>query len=181
MAVEYKNKTEKSKPKKKKKTPKKPVSGTQGGAEASTTSASQKGKKGFQPGKSGNPKGRPKGSRNKSTLLLEALLDEQSAEVTRKCVDLALAGDSSALRLIMERIIPPRKYRTIEIDLPVIKNVDDLQIAQDVVMQAASSGELTLDEANQLFVLLEARRKAMETQNLATRLQKIEEHLEAEE
>ena len=48
-------------------------------------------------------------------------------------------------------------------------------------MQAASSGELTLDEANQLFVLLEARRKAMETQDLATRLQKIEEHLEAEE
>ena len=181
MTVEYKKKSDKSKPNKNKKTSKKPASGAPGDAKQDTTSASQKGKKGFQPGKSGNPKGRPKGSRNKSTLLLEALLDEQSAEVTRKCVDLALAGDSSALRLVMERILPPRKFRTVEIDLPVTKNVDDLLIAQDAVMQAASSAELTLDEANQFFVLLEAKRKAMETLDLAARLQKIEEHLEAEE
>ena len=35
---------------------------------------------GFKPGKSGNPSGRPHGSRNKATLALEALLDGEGRQ-----------------------------------------------------------------------------------------------------
>jgi hypothetical protein len=47
----------------------------------------------FQKGQSGNPDGRPKGSRNATTLALETLLDGQATALTQKAIDLALAGD----------------------------------------------------------------------------------------
>jgi hypothetical protein len=38
----------------------------------------------FTPGCSGNPAGRPKGARNRSTLALETLLDGQAEALTQK-------------------------------------------------------------------------------------------------
>ena len=46
--------------------------------------AKTKKKQGFKPGQSGNPSGRPHGSRNKATLALEALLDGEGEAITRK-------------------------------------------------------------------------------------------------
>ena len=51
----------------------------------------------FEPGQSGNPLGRPKGSRNKTTLLAESLLDDQSEPIIRKVIEKALQGDFSRL------------------------------------------------------------------------------------
>src|SRR4029078_4556702 len=65
----------------------------------------------FRPGQSGNPNGRPKGARNRSTLAHAALLDGEAASLTRKAIDLALAGDLLALRICMDRILPVRKHR----------------------------------------------------------------------
>src|SRR5215472_5185933 len=59
----------------------------------------------FQPG---NP-GRPKGARHKATLAAEALLDGEAEGLTRKCVEAALGGDMAALRICMDRILPPAK------------------------------------------------------------------------
>ena len=61
----------------------------------------------FRPGTSGNPSGRPAGSRHKTTLAIEALLDGDAEKLTRKAVDMALGGDTVALRLVMDRIAPP--------------------------------------------------------------------------
>ena len=65
----------------------------------------------FKPGQSGNPDGRPKGARNATTMALEALLDGQANALTQKAIDLALTGDMAALRLCLDRILPPRKDR----------------------------------------------------------------------
>ena len=59
--------------------------------------AAQNGHKGFVPGKSGNPKSRPKGSKNKVTLLAQKLLDGEAESLTRKCIELALDGNLTAL------------------------------------------------------------------------------------
>ena len=67
----------------------------------------------FKPGQSGNPDGRPKGARNATTLALEALLDGQANALTQKAIDLALTGDMAALRLCLDRILPPRKDRPV--------------------------------------------------------------------
>jgi hypothetical protein len=64
-------------------------------------------KGGFRKGRSGNPKGRPAGARNKATQSAELLLDGEAEALTRRAVELALAGDGMALRLCLERIIPP--------------------------------------------------------------------------
>ena len=63
----------------------------------------------FEPGQSGNPAGKAKGTRNKVTLAIEALLDGEAEALTRKAIELAKAGDMAALRLCMDRLAPPRK------------------------------------------------------------------------
>ena len=65
--------------------------------------AKTKKKQGFKPGQSGNPSGRPHGSRNKATLALEALLDDEGEAITRKAIEKALEGDTAALRLVVVR------------------------------------------------------------------------------
>jgi hypothetical protein len=58
----------------------------------------------FEPSQSGNPAGKAKGTRNKVTLAIEALLDGEAEALTRKAIELAKAGDILALRLCMFRI-----------------------------------------------------------------------------
>ena len=53
----------------------------------------------------GNP-GRPRGARNKSTLAAMALLEGEAEALTRKAVELALGGDTVALKLVLDRILP---------------------------------------------------------------------------
>lgn len=77
----------------------------------------------------GNP-GRPKGTRNKATLAAEALLEGEAEALTRKAIELALAGDGAALRLCLERIVPVRRGRAVALDLPPVRTAADLTAAQ---------------------------------------------------
>ena len=58
----------------------------------------------------GNP-GRPRGARHKTSQAIEALLEGEAEGLTRKAVDMALQGNTTALRLCLERVCPPRKNR----------------------------------------------------------------------
>jgi hypothetical protein len=60
----------------------------------------------FAKGRSGNPAGRRLGSRNKTTMAAQALLAGEAEALTRKAVEAALAGDPTAMRLCLERILP---------------------------------------------------------------------------
>jgi hypothetical protein len=71
----------------------------------------------FRKGASGNPQGRPFGSRHKTTLAVEGLLDGDAEKLTRAAIDRAIAGDPAALRICLDRIIPPRRERTIDFAL----------------------------------------------------------------
>src|SRR5207245_11470858 len=81
---------------------------------------SRDGKGRFRKGESGNRKGRPNGARNKATEAAELLLDGdgEAEALIRKAVELALEGDAGALRLCLERIIPPRRARPVKLGLP---------------------------------------------------------------
>ena len=76
----------------------------------------------FRKGRSGNPKARPPGARNKATEIAEILLDGEAEALTRRAVELALAGEATALRLCLERIIPPRRGRPVQLGLPPVRN-----------------------------------------------------------
>src|ERR1700682_2116539 len=101
----------------------------------------------FVKGQSGNPDGKPKGARNATTLAAEALLGGEAEALTRKAVNLALKGDTTALRLCLERIMPARRSRNVAFELPAVKTVADLMPAFSAVLRAMSDGELAPDEA----------------------------------
>lgn len=63
----------------------------------------------FVAGTSGNPAGRPRGSRNRTTLAAQALLDGEAEALTRVAINMALAGDMQALKVCLDRILPPRR------------------------------------------------------------------------
>src|SRR6478672_5742857 len=86
----------------------------------------------FQPGRSGNPTGRPRGSRNAVTLAVEALLEGEYETLTRRAIELAKAGDMQALRLCLDRIAPPRKDSLVGFTLP------KLVCAKDAVKASAA-------------------------------------------
>jgi hypothetical protein len=121
----------------------------------------------------GNP-GRPKGARHKTTRAIESLLDGQAEALTQKAIDAALAGDTTALRLCLDRIAPPPKGRRVSLDLPQIETAADVTKALSAAVQAVAAGEITLDEAGQVAGLLEAQRKAIETADLEARLAALE-------
>jgi hypothetical protein len=61
----------------------------------------------WKPGQSGNPAGKPKGTLHHATRAVLAMMEGEAEAITRKAIDLALAGDSVALRLVMERLVSP--------------------------------------------------------------------------
>jgi hypothetical protein len=101
----------------------------------------------FRKGESGNPKGRPRGSRNRKTRLAELLLEGESEKLARKAVELALKGDPLALKLCLDRLIAPRRERAIEFELPPIRTIADLDAMVSAVAAAVAEGEITPGEA----------------------------------
>jgi Family of unknown function (DUF5681) len=79
----------------------------------------------FKPEQSGNPHGRPRGARNRATIAAETVLDGEADALTRKAIDLAKQGDTAALRLCIERILPARKDRPVSFNMPRIERVGD--------------------------------------------------------
>ena len=109
----------------------------------------------FQKGQSGNPGGKRKGTRNAATLAAEALLDGESAALTRKLVALALKDNMTAMRLVFERIVPPRRERPFQFELPPLKKGSDAVAAIALITEGVAKGELTESEAKTLVNLVE--------------------------
>ena len=128
----------------------------------------------FEKGVSGNPTGRPRGSRNATTLAVEALLDGQANALTQKAIDLALGGDMAALRLCLDRILPPRKDRPVSFTLPSINSAQDAATVVSSVLAAVAAGEITPTDAAEVGKLIDSYLKAYETAELAERLERLE-------
>ena len=91
----------------------------------------------FKPGRSGNPAGCPRGTKNRSTLAAEALLEGEAERLSRKAVEMALEGDVAAMRLVLERLIPPRRDRPVSLNLPPIDTAADVVGACQAARAAA--------------------------------------------
>jgi hypothetical protein len=128
----------------------------------------------FKAGQSGNLKGRPKGSLNKVTLASQALLEGEAEALTRKAVELAMAGNPMALKLCLQRILPPRKDRPINLNLPPLEEAGDLPRALEAILAAVAQGEITPGEGQVLTGMIEAYRKGWETVVLEARVTALE-------
>ncbi|SDY75769.1 DUF5681 domain-containing protein [Citreimonas salinaria] len=121
----------------------------------------------------GNP-GRPRGARHQVTRAIEELLEGEAEALTRKAVEVALEGDTTALRLCLERVAPARKDSPVQFDLPPMKTAQDAAEAAQAVLRAVSDGELTPMEAASVMGLVETYRRTLETSELDARITALE-------
>jgi Family of unknown function (DUF5681) len=128
----------------------------------------------FAPGKSGNPNGRPKGARNKTTLAAEVLLEGEAETLVRKLIDKAKGGDISALRFCLERICPARRDRLVTVVMPEIGSVQDASKAAAAVLAACAAGEISTGEAADLMGLVASYVRLLEIGDIEARLRAVE-------
>ena len=118
--------------------------------------------------------GRPKGARNKKTVGIESLLEEQAEALTQTAISKALEGDGLALRLCMERIAPAPKDKSVSFPLPEMNDAMDASKASSSVLTAVSEGELTPTEGTRVMGLIDSYRRTLELTEIEGRLQALE-------
>lgn len=127
----------------------------------------------FQKGQSGNSAGKPRGAKDRRTEM-RALLQPHADKLVKKVVDLALAGDVQALRICIDRIIPPVRERAVSVALPDTADAAGCADAQAKIVAAVAAGELLPGEGEALAGLVEHRRRAIETTEVMKRLEALE-------
>ena len=132
---------------------------------------------GWKKGQSGNQRGRPKGSRNKATLLAIAAMEGELTDVVKVVIDAAKGGDMAAARLVVDKLIPTTRERPLSIALPDVTSVDDCATAQAKVLAAVATGEILPGEGETLAGLIEHQRRSLETSDLAARTTALEKQL----
>ena len=129
----------------------------------------------FEKGESGNPAGRPRGSRNRATLLMESLLADDAEAIGRKAIAMAKQGDMAAIRLCMDSLAPVRKGEPVAFELPPLEKPADSVAAAAEIVAAVAAGELTPSEAAELAKVIDVYVRAIATKGFDERLTKLEE------
>lgn len=128
----------------------------------------------FEPG---NP-GKPRGARSRATMLAEKLMQDDAEAVVNAVINAAKGGDMVAARLVLERLVPVRKGRPVEIALPPVETPADILTALSAVVASMAAGDITPEEAVTVAAVLEGQRKAIETTNIEARLSALEQQQE---
>jgi len=128
----------------------------------------------FQPGNK-HSRGRPPGSRNKITNALQETLQDHAKTLGMKCVQLALQGNTTAMRLCMERLSPARRQRVLQFTLPSVKTMANVAEASEAVVRGVARGKLTPGEGEAFTVMLDGRRRMIESEEWDARLRALEE------
>ena len=135
----------------------------------------------FQPGQSGNPKGKPRGAKNRVLLALDKIGVDNAAPVLSAAVAAAIGGDTRAMEIILGRVWPARRGRPVLLpDLPPIKSAADLPAAVGAIVQAVATGCLTPDEGHALGGLVEYQRRSLELVEIEARLAVLEAQSQVE-
>ena len=129
----------------------------------------------FQKGQSGNIKGRPVGALNKKTQALKLLFDEEAQDLIKKAIELAKKGDIQALKLCLERILPPVKDTTINLELPGIgKSASSILAFCRELIKAVTRGDITPSEGEMLMGMVDKYGRAVDLKDLEARILSLE-------
>ena len=130
----------------------------------------------FEPGNKMG-RGRPKGSRNKRTLMGKELLEKHGEAIVRQMIVLGLKGDPSILRALLPYVLTrPTSQPTLAGSLPMT-TAEDLATTFATVVESIASGQLPLDQGRGIVNLLEARRRLIHTEEFDRRLKALEQLL----
>jgi hypothetical protein len=120
-------------------------------------------------------RGRPRGSRNRVARVCQDTLDSHAENLMKKCVVLAYQGNTTAMRLCMERLMPARRQRTLQFKLPPIKTITDVAVASESVVSGVARGQLTPAEGQAFSAMLDDRRRVIEIQDQEPRIRALED------
>lgn len=129
----------------------------------------------FKKGESGNPRGKPKGAKHRASLLAEKLFENDIEMVCNQVISQAKEGNLQAAKIILDRLLPPRKDRLINIKLPSINDSSDALEAVRMICFAVGNGEITPLEGEALSKIIEIQNKSIELYDFEKRLQAIED------
>src|SRR5262245_12331165 len=127
-----------------------------------------------RPFKPGNP-GRPPGSKNKTTRMAEQLVEGQAEQLVQKVLEFAQAGNVAALRMVLDRVWPPRKGQPVNVVIPPINTSEHLLAAMASMWTATRQAGLTPAEAGPLCIVIDCLIHAIETHDMAKRIAALEE------
>ena len=145
--------------------------------ETASGNGQQHGGRRGRPFAKGNP-GRPRGSKNRASLVAQALLEGEGDELVRKAIDLAKSGDGPMLKFLVERLLP--KERVIEVDFPTMDYADDAIDAQAAIIKAVVEGRITLSEAAALSKMVGDYSRSIEVAELTRRFDDLERQLKSQ-
>jgi hypothetical protein len=103
------------------------------------------------------------------------MLDGEAEALTRKAIDMALAGDTVALKICIDRIYPPRKDRPVTFPLPPINTARDAADLMSSVMNAVAAGQLTPADASELSKVVACTVKSFEAAEFADSLARMDQ------
>ena len=129
--------------------------------------------KGWQPGQSGNPKGRPVGSRNKKNVIAEEFEKDGSA-VARVVMDAALEGDMQAANMVLQRLSPPLRARAEKVTFELTPDAPLHQQANQVLASVAE-GAIDPETGKMLIDCIQSVAGIRAVDELEARLQALEE------
>jgi len=121
------------------------------------------------------PSRRPRGSRNRTTILMQGLLADRAEAIGRKVIELAEDGDMAAIRLCMDRLAPAPKDEPVDIELPPLEKPGDSVAAAASIVAGVAAGDLTPSQAGQLAKVIDVYVRAIETKAFDERLSTVEQ------
>jgi F0F1-type ATP synthase gamma subunit len=128
----------------------------------------------FQKGQSGNPAGRPRGSRNNTTVLMQNLLEGEAEAIARKAIEMAKAGDMAAIRVCMDRLASIRRKDPVAFELPPVDKARDSAAAVAAVISAMPAGDLTTSEAAEVAKVIDVYVRTLSATAFEERLERLE-------
>lgn len=137
--------------------------------DAVATSSCQRG---WLPGQSGNPKGRPVGSRNKKNIVAEEFAKDGS-KVARVVMNAALEGNMQAASLVLQRLAPPLRARAEKVTFDLNPTAPLTTQAQQVI-SAVANGDIDPDTGQLLVGCITALAGVKQIDELEQRLSALE-------
>ena len=126
----------------------------------------------FTSGKSGNPRGKRPGTKNKRLQLFRA----SDVKLQRKVLDMALSGDLGALKIVADRLWPKLRAEAAVVSIDVASN--DLAEQGRRVIDATLRGEISTDVLRDLLTGLYAQGKIVELAEFEARIKTLEQRHE---
>ena len=133
----------------------------------------------FVPGNPGGPGGSKRRSVELRRAAEEAITPEHIQAMIRKATRMALEGNLTAMRFVIERTSgrapeAPVELGAIDIDLPALHTAADCNRAVESLVNGICAGELDRESARLLLDAVQTRLKAIELSEVEQRLSVLE-------